>query len=181
MYGFGDSPLELAACQAMLDGTAFLQSFTYSASWQTGTATALGATSTVDIAIQINADADFVVQEINFTSTTAAGTFLATADYLLTMTLSGSGRQVMNQAQMIANIAGSYQGGQVPRRLTMPLLIVANSTIINTLANRTAVAANRADLALTGFKVYYTTATKVDAQGNKVTVTGNRETIFHVL
>ena len=56
MQGFGDSPLEIMACQAMLDGRAFLQGFTYSASWQTGTATALGANGTVEIATQINAD-----------------------------------------------------------------------------------------------------------------------------
>lgn len=173
MQGFGDSPIEILACQAMLDGRAYLQYFTYSASWQTGTTTALGANATVDVPIQINADADFVVQEIDFTSTTAAGTFLATADYLLTMVLSGSGKQVMNQAQMIANFAGSYQANQFARSLKMPILITANSTVVNTLANRTAVAANRADLALHGFKVYYTQ----NAKGE----TGKRTEIFHVL
>jgi hypothetical protein len=177
MQGFGDSPFEIMACQAMIDGRAFLQAFTYSASWQTGTTTALGATATVEVATQINADADFVIQEIVFTSTTAAGTFLATADYLLTLTLTGSGRQVMNQAQMVANIAGSYQANQFARRLTMPLLVVANSTILATLVNRTAVAANRADLSFNGFKVYYTQG--VNAQGEPET--GDRTRIFHVI
>lgn len=173
MLGYGSSPIEIMACEAMLAGRAYLQAFSYSASWQTGTATALGATGTVEIATQINADADFVIQEIDFTSTTAAGTFLATADYLLTLTLTGSGRQVMNQAQMIANFCGSYQGNQVPRILNMPLLVVANSTITANLVNRTAVAANRADLTYHGFKVYYT----MDSTG----VTGDRTQIFHVL
>jgi len=173
MNGFGDSPMEIAACQAMLDGRAFLQAFTYSASWQMGTNTALGANGTVEIAVQINADADFLIQEMDFTSTTAAGTFLATADYLLTLTLSGSGRQLMNQSQMIANIAGSYQANQVPRRMTMPVLVLANSTITCNLVNRTAVAANRADFSMHGFKVYYT-------QGRDGTV-GDRTQIFHVL
>jgi len=173
MQGFGDSPLEIMACQAMLDGRCFLQAFTYSASWQTGTTTALGANATVEIGTQINSDADFVIQEVEFTSTTAAGTFLATADYLLTVVLSGSGRQIMNQAQMIANYAGSYQAAQVPRRLPMPILVTANGTITSVLVNRTAVAANRADFSMHGFKVYYT----MDKQG----ITGDRTQIFHIL
>jgi len=177
MQGFGDSPLEILACQGMIDGRCFLQSFTYSASWQTGTPTALGANGTTEVAVQINADADFVIQEMTFTSTTAAGTFLAVADYLLTCVLSGSGRQVMNQPQMIANWAGSYNANQFARRLTMPILVVANSNILNTLVNRTAVAANRADLTFNGFKVYYTEGR--DSQGN--VAVGDRTSIFHVL
>lgn len=153
---FGQSPLELMAAQAMLNKQVFLQHFTYSASWQTGTTTALGANGSVDITTQINADADFVVQEMNMTSTTAAGTFLATPDYLLTLVLSGAGKQVMNQAQMVANICGSYQSQQVPALLSMPLMIVANSAIVATLVNRTATPANRVDLSYRGFKVFYT-------------------------
>ena len=165
--GFGSSPIELLAADAMLRGEIYCTGFTYSAAWITGTATALGANATVDAQIQINADSDFVVQEINFLSFTAADTIIATPDYLLQLVLAGSGRQIMNQAQHIANYAGSYQANRVPGILGYPILLTSNSTITCTLQNRTATASNRAELELKGFKVFYTG--------------GNRQQIFHVL
>lgn len=167
MLGYGTSPLELMAADAMLRGELFLEQFTYSAAWVTGTATALGANATQEVQTPINADSDFLIQEINLTAETAAGTFLATADYLLSIVIAGSGRQIMNQAQAVANLCGSYQSGQVPGRLSMPKLVQASNTISSTLTNRTAVAANRADLAFKGLKIFYTG--------------GNRQQIFHVL
>lgn len=167
MLGFGTSPLELMASEAMLRGEVFLEHFTYSAAWVTGTATALAANGTTEVQTPINADSDFIIQEINLTAETAAGTFLATADYLVLIVIAGSGRQIMNQAQHVANICGSYQGGQVPGRLPMPKLVQASNTISTTLVNRTATAANRVDLAYKGFKVFYSG--------------GNRQQIFHVL
>src|SRR5262245_5078110 len=167
MLGYGTSPLELMASDAMLRGEVFLEHFTYSAAWVTGTATALGANATVEVQIPINADSDFMIQEMNIVAETAAGTFLATPDYLLLLVVAGSGRQLMNQAQHVANSAGSYQSGQVPGRMSMPKLVQASNTISCTLTNRTAVAANRVDLALRGFKVFYSG--------------GNRQQIFHVL
>lgn len=167
MLGYGTSPIELMASDAMLRGEVFLEHFTYSAAWVTGTATALGANATQEVQIPINADSDFVIQEINLTAETAAGTFLATADYLLLIVIAGAGRQIMNQAQAVANVTGSYQGGQVPGRVPMPKLVQASNTISCTLTNRTAVAANRVDLALRGFKIFYSG--------------GNRQQIFHVL
>lgn len=164
---YGTSPLEILASDAMLRGEVFLEHFTYSAAWVTGTATALGATSSVEVQIPINSDSDFLIQELNLTAETAAGTFLATADYLLTITIAGAGRQIMNQAQHVANITGSYQNGQVPGRLAMPKLVQGSNTISCNLTNRTAVAANRVDLALRGLKVFYTG--------------GDRQRIFHVL
>jgi len=162
---FGTSPLELMAADAMLRGEIYCDGFATGAAWVTGTASALGATATVDQNIQIPSDADFILQEMNFTSTTAAGTFLAVPDYLLTLVIAGSGRQVQSMAMMIANICGSFNGGQVPSRMPFPRLIVQNSTVTATLANRTGTAANRAELVLRGFKVYYTG--------------GNRQQIFH--
>lgn len=167
MLGYGTSPLELMASNAMLNGEVFLEHFTYSAAWITGTATALAANGTTEVQIQINADSDFLIQEMNFTAETAAGTFLAVPDYLLLIVIAGAGRQIMNQSQQIANICGSYNNGQVPARLPMPKLVQASNTISCTLANRTAVAANRADLALRGAKIFYSG--------------GNRQQIFHVL
>lgn len=167
MLGYGTSPLELMASDAMLRGEVFLEHFTYSAAWVTGTATALGANATQEVQIPINADSDFMIQEMNLTAETAAGTFLATPDYLLLIVIAGAGRQIMNQAQHVANVTGSYQSNQVPGRVPMPKLVQASNTISVTLTNRTATAANRADLALRGFKVFYSG--------------GNRQQIFHVL
>jgi hypothetical protein len=167
MNAYGSSPLELMAADAMLRGEVFLEYFTYSAAWITGTATALGANGTTEVQIPINADSDFLIQQMNLTAETAAGTFLATPDYLLLIVIAGSGRQIMNQAQHVANITGSFQNGSFPGRNPMPKLVQASNTISCTLTNRTAVAANRVDLALTGFKIFYSG--------------GNRQQIFHVL
>jgi len=167
MLGFGTSPLELMASEAMLRGEVFLEHFTYSAAWVTGTATALGANATAEVVIPINADSDFMIQEMNITALTAAGTFLATPDYLLLLVIAGAGRQIMNQAQHVANVCGSYQANQVPGRVPMPKIVQASNSISLTLINRTATAANRADIALRGFKIFYSG--------------GNRQQIFHVL
>lgn len=167
MLGFGASPIELMTTDAMLRGEIFCAEFSYSAAWITGTATALGANATVDVQIQINSDADFVVQEMNFLSFSAAGTVIALPDYLLTLVVAGSGRQIMNQAQPIRTLCGSYATSDVPGRLPFPLLLGANTTFTCTLANRTAVASNRADLVFRGYTVKYTG--------------GNRQQIFHTM
>jgi hypothetical protein len=167
MLGFGSSPLELMATNAMLLGQIYCESFSYSASWIAGAASALGASATVDVQIQINADSDFIVQEMEFLSFSALATIIALPDYLLTLTVAGSGRQIMNQAQPIRTLAGSYATSDNPARLPFPRLIPSNSTLTCTLQNRTVVASNRADLVLRGFKVFYTT--------------GERRQIFHVM
>lgn len=167
MIGFGTSPLELMASDAMLRGEIFCENFTYSAAWITGTATALGANATQEVQTQINGDSDFLIQEINIVAETAAGTFLATPDYLILVVIAGAGRQIMNQAQHVANYAGSFQSGCVPGRLPMPKLVQAANTLSTILTNRTAVAANRVDVQFRGFKIFYSG--------------GNRQQIFHVL
>lgn len=166
MVGFGASPLELMATDAMLRGEVFCQHFTYSASWITGTNSALGANATVDQQIQINADADFIVQEVNLVSWSAANTIINEPDYLLTIIQAGSGAQLMNAAQHVLTMCGAYDTDRFPARLGYPILLKANATLTNTLQNRTAVAANRVDLAYIGFKVFYTG--------------GNRRQIFHI-
>lgn len=155
MTGYGNSPIEALACEAMIRGKAILQFFTYSAAFLTGTNSALAANGTTEVPIQINNDADFVCQQIAITSTTAAGTFLAVPDYTILLVAQGSGKQLMNQAQMVANLAGSFNGGQIVNYLPFPLLIQKASVLSVTLVNRTATAANRADVALVGFKIYY--------------------------
>ncbi len=173
MYGYGVSPLETMAKEAMLQGLCFMSSFTYSAKWETGTATALGAASTVEVDVMITGDADFLLTEINFIAYTAVATILANPAYLLTLITAGSGRQMMNQAQQINNMCGSYRDGCVPAHLPMPMLIQANNQLACVLQNLSAVANHRADLMLRGSKIFYTT----NQQGQS----GDRISIFHVL
>jgi hypothetical protein len=168
--GFGSSPLEIMACNAMLTGEIYCQFFSYSAVFQS--TTALGATSTVDVPVPINADSDFILQELNLSSFTAADTPEVDPDYLLMLTVAGSGRQLMDRAQTVQNLCGSFLinkagGNQLP----FPVLIQANNTLTVTLTNRSAVAANRVDVSLIGFKVYYIGEPE----------TANRRAIFHVL
>lgn len=168
--GYGSSPLEIMACNAMLAGEIYCQFFTYSAVFLG--ATALGATSTVDVPVPINADSDFVLQELNLTSFTAADTPEVDPDYTLMLTVAGSGRQLMDRAQTVQNLCGSFLinkagGNQLP----FPVLIQANNTLTVTLTNRSAVAANRVDVSLIGFKVFYIGEPSI----------ANRRQIFHVL
>lgn len=171
--GFGSSPIEIMAQEAMLRGEVFCDFFVYSASWQDGTATDLAASGTTDVQTQINADSDFVVQMLNFVAWTALDTELDDPDYLLTIIIAGSGRQLMNQAQPILNLAGSYSNDHVPSSMSFPKLIPANTTVTSTLTNRTTTANNRADLSFIGFKVFYT-------QGPNGR-TGTRSNVFNLI
>jgi hypothetical protein len=173
MNGFGTSPLELMACEAMLQGVAYLDEFVYSAAWIAGTATQLGALATVPVQIQINSDSDFIFQEANLTSF-FDDDILANPNYLLTITRAGSGREIMNQAQHVLNVTGSYQNERFPGRKPMPGLIQANSSLTINLQNLTSDVPDRVDLALIGFKVFYITNPGTGQ-------TGNRQTIFHAL
>jgi hypothetical protein len=165
--GFGTSPLELLAADAMLRGEIWCENFSYSATWETGTTTALAANSTTITTIATDSGPDFIVQEINFVAWSAANTIIASPDYTLLLVIDGSGKQIMNQAQPITALAGGYASGVVPARLPFPRLIQSNSKVTFTLTNRTAVANNRADIVLRGFKVYY--------------VSGTRTGVFHVV
>jgi len=167
MLGYGTSPIELMAAEAMLKGEVFLEHFTYSAAYVTGTTTALAASSSTTVDIIINSDSDFVIQEINLTAWTALDTIIANPDYLILIVIAGAGRQIMNQAQHILNYTGSYQANRIPGRIPMPKLVQAANTITTTLTNRTVTAANRADVMYRGFKIFYSG--------------GNRQEIFHVL
>lgn len=174
MLGFGTSPLELMACEAMLAGLVYLDEFAYSASFLTGTGSALGATGTTTVNIQINSDSDFIACAYHLVAWSAANTIIASPDYLLTITRSGAGRELMNQAQPVANMAGNYfQLAGVPAKNPISSLYQGNGTVRVTLENRTAVAANRVDFTMRGFKVFYQT----NAKGQ----TGNRADIFHAL
>lgn len=174
MNGFGVSPLELMACEAMLKGVAFLDEFVYSGAWILGTATELKALQTVDVQIQINSDSDFIFQECDLISFFDSD-ILDNPNYLLTIIRAGSGREVMNQAQHVLNITGSHQSlGRVPGRKPTPGFIQANSSLTLRLQNLTSDVPDRVDIALIGFKVFYIT----NPQTGEV---GNRQAIFHAL
>lgn len=164
---YGSSPVELLAANAMLQGLIYCESFTYSAAWITGTASALGANATVDQQIQINSDSDFVVQEWNFVSWSAADTIIGMPDYLLNVVMAGSGRQIFDRPQDIAVQCGAFTLNKQPGRIPFPRLLQANNTITTTLQNRTGTASNRALLAFRGFKVFY--------------MGSDRQQIFHAL
>jgi len=174
MDGFGTSPLEIMAADAMMKGLVYLDEFTYSASWLTGTTTALGANGTTDVTININGDSDFIAQEYNLTGWSAVNTIVASPDLLINIVRGGSGREIFNQAQHVGNICGGmYQSRSAPGRLPISSLYQSMNTVRVTLTDRSAVAWNRIDFAMRGFKVFYQT----NAQG----LTGNRQSVFHAL
>lgn len=166
---YGTSPLELMACDAMLKGEIYCQGFIYSALFQD--ATVLGANATRDVPVPINADSDFMIQELNLQSWTAADTPEVDPDYTLMLTVAGSGRQLMDRAQDVLTLCGSFAVNKVPHTLPFPILVQANNTLTVTLTNRSAVASTRAIVTLIGFKIFYI--------GDPATA--NRKQIFHIL
>ena len=175
MIGFGTSPLEVMASAAMLKGLAYLDEFTYTASWIAGTPTALGANATVDVQIFINSDSDFIAQEYNLTAWTAVDTLYVSPDFLISIIRSGSGRELMSAQVPASNISGNYRSASAnfPGKNPISSLYQGNLNTTIRLTNRTGNAMNRVDFSLRGFKVFYQT----NAQGQ----TGNRQDIFHAL
>jgi len=178
MNSFGTSPLELMACDAMLQGLVYIDEFTYSAAWISGTPTALGALQTVPVQINVNSDADFIVQEQNFQaivlesdSPDAAHVCVTCPDILVTITRAGSGREIMNQAQPVTNVFGNYWSAQFPGRKAVTSLWQQNNTLQITLQNRSTVVFDRVDITFAGFKVFYQT----NAAGQQ----GDRQSVFH--
>lgn len=167
MNGYGTSPLELMAADAMLRGKIFCQRFTYSARFVTGTSTALAANGTTSVDTQINGDSDFLMLSMNLTAFTAADTIIASPDYLLLLTASGAGRNLMDAAQMVSNITGSFQANRIPDRMCFPILLSAKNTLTSQLTNRTGTACNLCHIAFDGMKIFYTG--------------GNRQEVFHAL
>lgn len=174
MNGFGVSPLELMAADAMLNGLVYLDEFIYSALWLTGTATALGANATVDVQVQINGDSDFIVQEQNLVAFDNSHAIVASPNLRLTLVRAGSGREIMSQPQHVLNICGGYQATRFPGRKPMAGLINANNLITCKLQNLSSVVFDSVDLSFIGFKVFYTTSMVSGEQGS-------RQKVFHAL
>lgn len=170
MQSFGTSPLELMACEAMLQGLVFIDEFTYSARFTS--ATALASLNQAQIDILINGDSDFIVQEQNFLAYDATPTLVADPNVLITVTRGGSGRQMMSQSQSLLTWGGNYSGAKVPGRKPAPGFFLKSQTISIKLENLTTTNFNRIDIAFKGFKVFYIT----NNQGQ----TGDRTQIFHI-
>lgn len=183
-YGYGCSPLELLACQAMVQGLIYMDEFSYSTTWLTGTTSAMTAGGDVTTNIQINSDSDFVAQEYNFAMQIAAGDsfIVLPASFSFQLTRAGSGRNIMNEPQLVGNICGNYgyavqsptiQSANGSGRLPTTALYQGNSTVSVRLQNPTTIAPFKIQFTMRGFKVFYQTS----AQG----ITGNRQSIFHAL
>jgi len=169
------------ACNAMLACLVYLDEFTYSCFWQAGTPSALPPGGDVTQTIQINSDSDFVAQEYNLTTDTGIDQTVALPDFFIQITRAGSGRNIMNMPQRVANFCGNYAGysattqnANFPGKLSITSLYQGNSTVQVRLQNRsTTFSPARVDFAMKGFKTFY--------QANKQGQVGNRQDIFHAL
>lgn len=173
--GFGNSPLEMMAADAMLKGLVFLDEFVYSAAFVDSTPTALAANGTTEISIQIDSGADFLAQCLNVTAFDSSDDYIPEPNFLLTIIRGGSGRELMNQAQAIMNVAGNYRrvNGEKP----CPGLCVSSSQLTIRLQDLSGDAPKRVDIALLGCKVFYLAT--VDAQGRQIV--GDRRVVFHAM
>jgi hypothetical protein len=163
---FGTSPIELLACDAMLRGAIFANEYVYPAKWITGQSSALGSGATVDQAIQITSEADFVCQELNLIAWSAAATLVADPNIEINIQIA-SGRPWLNTSVNARTICGTYSSGNFPNKMVMPRLIPAKSTVTVTATDQQATAWNRVELIMIGFNVYYQSET--------------REMVFHVI
>lgn len=168
---FGTSPIEIMACNAMLQGLVYCYGFHYSALFFG--ATALGASATANVTTQITSDSDFVIQRINLVSFTAVDTPEVNPDYTLLLTIAGNAVNLMDQPQHVNNICGNFEDNRVPNDLTFPILIPANNNLAAQLVNRSAVAANYVQITYAGFKVKYL--------GHQDGTPTTRQEVFHVL
>lgn len=156
MQNFGTSPIELLAADAMLRGLVFLDQFTYVASWSTATNNQLTGTANIPVSIQIDGDSDFIMQMVNLTAfSTNATTVNTSPNFLLTITRSGSGRNIMSQPVQVQNLCGNYWNNSYPGAWPCPGLLAAKNTTVVTLQNLSGVSQTRVDVALVGFKVFY--------------------------
>lgn len=163
---FGTSPIELLATDSMLRGGIFANEYLYPAKWITGLSSALGSLATIDQSIQITSEADFVCQELNGVSWSAAGTLVADPNIEINIQIA-SGRPWFNTSVNFRTVVGTYSSGNFPNKLVMPRLIPAKSTVTITLTDQQSQAWNRVEVNMIGFNVYYLTET--------------RQQVFHVL
>lgn len=178
MIGFGTSPFEILASQAMVAGLCYLDEFAYTAPFVVGTPTELGPSGDVTVPVRINSDSDFICLQYNaigFAVGTPTPTLVPNPNILVNITRSGSGRQLMASPVHIGLMCGNYQDGtgNIPGVLPISSLYQGNSQVDIRLINQSNIDFSRLDFVLRGFKVFY--------QMNQAGQTGNRQMIFHAL
>lgn len=177
MDGYGNSPLEVMARDAMRRGLCFIEEFDYVARWVVNTATALPANGAVEVPIQIDSSSDFIIQRYNGSVYSDTTTIVANPNYLVSFTKDSSGRRMSSGPVAWNNIIGGFFGTKYPGQLACPVLLASKSTYTVKLENLTAAAPNNVELALHGFKVYYTPADAAPEERHLA----DRIGIFHVL
>jgi hypothetical protein len=112
----------------------------------------LAGTTAQTVSVGIQADSDFLLQQIVATGTTTAApqTGLTFLPFTIQMQDSGSGRQLLSGATHLENLRGT---GQQPGILPWPKLLRAASAIAVTLTNLSATQSD-VRLCLVGFKVF---------------------------
>lgn len=179
MNGFGVSPFELMASDAMLKGIVRLDEFIYSVPFLNNTDSGIGSGQTKELQLLINGDSDFLVQEQNFSAYDSASppVVVVNPNLLITVTRSGSGNQLMNNAQHILNWGGGYTGTRYPGRKPTAALWMASNNIAVKVQNLGTTVFSRVDIAFVGVKVFYQSVTLPNGH----TITGNRTSVFNSL
>ena len=158
MNGYGNSPLEVLAARAVFEGIAIQQDFTYNADYITGTSTALGASGTVDAQVLINTDADFVVQQRNIIAYDSAGpptVLIADPNFLIKVTLAGSGSNLKNTQCHVLNYCGQLGSNKNAGYVPTPTLLMKGQIMTVQLQNLTTTVISRAQVSFVGFKIKY--------------------------
>lgn len=139
--------------EVTIDGATYiLDYYTYAASF---TAIASGASQTQFI--NIEADADFVIEKMAYFADIAGGVQTDSTRVIpianIALNDSGSGRNLQNQPIALSSIAGQ---GDLPFVLPLPRIFKANSTISLTLTNTSAATTYaNIQISLIGYKRFY--------------------------
>jgi hypothetical protein len=168
MNGYGTSPLELIAADAMLREEIYCEWFTYSASFVAGTPQALAAGGQATQQTNIDGDSDFIVQMLNASVFDDDDEFVVSPNMSILIIAAGSGRQIMDAPVPFTNVLGSFGESRFPHQMCFPRLFGSKGTVTTQLLNREGFAPNRVDVNYIGFKVFYTKDK-------------TRQQIFHVL
>lgn len=154
-------PFTAILTSEFLKKNVWLEFFAFSTIWNPLLASAVGqqAQFTLDPGI------DFIVQQINLNSESAAGTVVASPDYLLEIQETSGRSNFSDQAIHIANWTGQNRNsGAMPYNLPFPRYLRGNNTVNCKLTNLTATAA-RVDVAFIGIRVTYVNISRADLFG----------------
>lgn len=176
--GFGSSPLEVLARDAMIQGLVYTDEFCYRWNWLPNTTSFLPPLGDITVSTNINSDSDFICQQMNFVvmTHTSPNQFVPVEHphMLVTITRSGSGRNLMDGPVHVSNIFGAYDNTKSwPGQMPITSLYQGSSQISIRLQDLGAGDYDYIQLAMRGLKVFY--------QTNAAGQTGNRQDIFHAL